>query len=230
MSERSRLMAPPVVMLHGALRSTLGLWPTRAYLARRGIAARAFGYHTRIHNLDRHVERLQAFLDRSYPPAVRQSRPLASIGFLTHSMGALVVRAYLHTVHGRALADRVSIAMLAPPNRGSQLAASWASAAGQRATLYRRVYGEAADLLLPQSVRNLPQPPVDARCLILVGGRGPGSRGYNAALSGDDDGVVATNEVGLPGVPVEFVGGVHSLMQWNPAALRRAAEFFCSAE
>ena len=59
---------------------------------------------------------------------------------------------------------------------------------------------------------------------MLAGGRGE-PRGYNPVLHGDDDGVVAVEEMSLPGIPLEFVGGVHGALQWTPSILERAAAF-----
>ncbi|MBC8068724.1 MAG: hypothetical protein IAG13_10355, partial [Deltaproteobacteria bacterium] len=94
--------ALPVVLLHGALRSSIGLAPTAAYLRRRGLRARAFDYPSRRGTLDDHAEALDGFvrgwLGESPPPA---------IGFLTHSMGGLVVRAYLGGVRRLGAEQRV---------------------------------------------------------------------------------------------------------------------------
>ncbi|HET6585101.1 MAG TPA: hypothetical protein VFG69_16705, partial [Nannocystaceae bacterium] len=106
----------PAVLLHGALRSSLGMWPTAAYLRRRGVDARAFGYTTRRGGLMDHARALDRFLVASFraPPRV--------LGFLTHSMGALVVRAWLGLPDADARGPSQRIVMLSPPNRGSSLA------------------------------------------------------------------------------------------------------------
>ncbi|MBC8072930.1 MAG: hypothetical protein IAG13_31700, partial [Deltaproteobacteria bacterium] len=54
--------------------------------------------------------------------------------------------------------------------------------------------------------------------------RGDG-RGWNPWLTGDDDGVVAVGEMGLPGVAPHVVGGVHAMLQWRVAVLERAVAF-----
>jgi hypothetical protein len=65
--------------------------------------------------------------------------------------------------------------------------------------------------------------------LVLAGGRGD-PRGYNPLLSGDDDGVVAVDEMRLPGVEPTVVGGIHGLLQWRPSVLERAAAFLLRGE
>jgi hypothetical protein len=202
----------PVVLVHGALRSRVGLVPTAFYLRRFGLRARAFGYPTRTGTLDDHGRRLESFV-RGWlgeePPPV--------LGFLTHSMGGLVVRAYLAAAERLGLEQR--IVMLSPPNNGAQLAVRHRDRAW-----FRALYGDAARELAPASVAALPALPASARVLVLAGARGDG-RGWHPHLDGDDDGVVAVGEMGLPGIEPIVVGGVHSWLQWRPAVLDRAGAF-----
>lgn len=209
-------MRLPVVLLHGALRSSWGLLPTAVLLRRHGLAVRGFDYPTRRGTLTQHAARLQEFI-RTWQPT-----PPPVLGFVTHSMGALVVRAYLAEHADPATRHRV--VMLSPPNQGSQLAAR-----NEAGVLFRWVYGDAARELVPARARALPSVPDNADVLVLAGGRGD-PRGYNPLLSGDDDGVVAVSEMGMPGVDPVVVGGVHAMMQWRPAVLTRAADFILAGQ
>lgn len=204
----------PVVLLHGALRSPIGMRPTARMLARHGLDARAFGYPTRRQSLEDHAAQLELEI-REW---LGERRP-SVIGLLTHSMGGLVARALLARPSISELAPRQRLVMLAPPNRGAVLAER-----NRDLALFRWVYGKAASELQPPRVAELPLPPESCETLILVGGTGDG-RGYNPAIDGDDDGVVASNEAALPGLEPEFVGGVHSTLQWRPDVLQKAAEF-----
>ncbi len=201
----------PVVVLHGALRSTVGLQPTARFLRARGLDARPFGYPTRRGGLIEHGRALDSFIrdwigDR--PPV---------IGFLTHSMGALVVRAYFEITGALGPAQRV--VMLSPPNQGSRLARINA-----RRRVFHWLYGDAATELVPERVAQLRPLPPSVALLVLAGGRGD-PRGYNPLLPGDDDGVVAHSEMVLGDVQPQLVGGVHALLQWRPQVLERAATF-----
>ncbi len=202
-------MTSPVVCIHGALRSRAGMWPTALYLRRKGLDARTFGYATRRGGLEDHARSLDAFIRDVWGDAEQ-------IGFVTHSMGGLVVRAWLaHCAPSTA----VRVAMLSPPNQGSALAR-----VNDRNPLFHLLYGDAAKVLREPGLPQLPPVPAGAEVLVLAGGRGD-PRGYNPALSGDDDGVVALEEMSLPGMPLEFVGGMHSVLQWTPSILDRAARF-----
>jgi pimeloyl-ACP methyl ester carboxylesterase len=204
----------PVVLVHGALRSRLGLVPTARWLERRGLHAWPFGYPTRRGNLHAHGDALARWLDGRLA-----GTRVPVLGFLTHSMGGLVVRAYLLR-HAGEHAERHRVVMLSPPNRGAELAEK-----NRKNPLMRWLYGDAAEELRPGRVQRLPGVPAGTDVLVLAGARGDG-RGYNRFISsGDDDGVVGVAEMGLPGVEPLVVGGLHAFLQWRPAVLEKAAAF-----
>ncbi len=204
-----------VVVIHGALRSRAGLWPTTLYLRRKGIDARSFGYDTRGATLSEHGVRLAAFVD-----AWQAKRPFDVLGILTHSMGGLVARAYLATPEAQRKTRRQRLVMLAPPNRGSYLASRFH---GFRP--FHWLYGVAAEELQPARVASLPPPPASTDVLILAGGRLTGEVDYLKQIPGNNDGVVALAETFLPGIEPLLVGGSHSLLQWRPSILDRAIRF-----
>ena len=207
-------MAIPVVLFHGALRSPIGMVPTARRLARHGLDARPFGYATRrlslADNAARLEQELRTWLGDRRPPV---------LGILTHSMGGLVARALLARPGVLELAPQQRLVMLAPPNRGAVLAVR-----NRDFWPFQWLYGRAAAELQPPRAAQLPPPPDSCATLILIGGTGDG-RGFNPVIDGDDDGVVASAEAGLPGLTPEFVGGVHSTLQWRTDVLDRAARF-----
>ncbi len=205
---------PPVVVIHGALRSQAGLWPIVWYLRRLGFDARAFGYPTRAQTLEQHGERLEGFVGDWL------GEPAPLLGILTHSMGGLVARAYLARAGAAAQSQRQRVVMLAPPNQGAALAEHM-----RDFRPFRWLYGAAADELQPSRAARLPAPPASAAVLVLAGGRRGSEVGYSRRIIGNNDGLVGVAETALPGVIPEFVGGVHSTLQWRPAVLRRAARF-----
>lgn len=206
--------AIPVVCIHGALRSAAGMWPTARYLRGQGLDARAFGYATRSATLEEHGLRLRAFLEQW----LGEAQPNV-LGFLTHSMGGLVVRAYLDQLESPPQPDTEQrVVMLSPPNQGSILARKQADN-----PMFRWLYGLAAEQLSAEELSVRPSPPTTAKVLVLAGGTG--DAGYNPLIEGDDDGVVALEEMALPGVDPVLVGGVHGLLQWRPSVLARAAAF-----
>lgn len=206
----------PVLLLHGALRGRLGLVPTMVYLQQHGFNAKPFGYATRRESLEKHADRLEAFVE----DWLGDQAPVPMLAILTHSMGGLVARTYLGRESSHRHAERVRLVMMAPPNQGAQLANQL-----QDWPVYRFVFGAAADELHPERVSKIPLPPDHCEVCILAGGRGVDA-GINPRLSGDDDGVVSFEETRLPGVEPILVGGVHSFLQWRPTVLHRAMSFF----
>ncbi len=215
----ARVTGMPVVVLHGALRSAVGLWPVVWYLRRHGLAARAFDYATRRDSLATHAERLEQFI------AGWLGGPVPVLGIVSHSMGGLVARAYLARPGAAQQSQHQRVVMLAPPNRGAALAASLRDVPG-----FRWLYGAAAEALLPDAAAKLATPPASARVLVLAGGRLHGDVGYSRWLAGNNDGLVCVEETALPGVTPELVGGPHSTLQWRPAVLRRAVKFLHDAD
>jgi pimeloyl-ACP methyl ester carboxylesterase len=205
----------PVVVIHGALRSRAGLWPVVRYLRRRGFEAEAFGYATRSDSLERHGERLEQFVETWL-----QGQAVPTLGILTHSMGGLVARAYLTRPGAARQASRQRVAMLAPPNQGAALAEKM-----RGFSPFRWIYGRAADELRPSRVATLAALPASVEALILAGGKLEGERGILPWIDGNNDGMVGLAETALPGVVPVLVGGSHSLLQWRPSVLARAAEF-----
>lgn len=204
----------PVALLHGALRRAWGMRPSARVLVREGFDARPLGYATRGNDLEGHAERLEQTL-RGW----LRGREVPMLGLLTHSMGGLVARALLARPSFQAWIPKQRLVMLAPPNRGAVLALHRADS-----PWFRGLYGRAAAELQPERVARLPPPPPSCATLILIGGTG-NERGYNPMIPGDNDGVVASAETGLDGIEPQFVGGVHSMLQWRPDVLARACAF-----
>lgn len=205
----------PVVVIHGALRSRAGLWPVVRYLRRAGFEAQAFGYATRSDSLERHGERLEQFVETWL-----KGQAVPTLGILTHSMGGLVARAYLARPGAARQASRRRLAMLAPPNQGAVLAAKM-----QGFAPFRWLYGRAAAELHPERAATLGPLPAGVEALILAGGKLKGERGMLPWIDGNNDGLVSLAETALPGIEPLLVGGSHSLLQWRPSVLARAAEF-----
>ena len=182
-----------------------------AWLNRRGIPARAYGFRSRKDSLETHGEGLADFVEGWLGSVPR-------LGIVTHSMGGLVARAYLGGPRG-CQAERVRMVQIAPPNQGSQLARAY-----RDDRLFKFVYRRAGEELDPDRVAKLGPLPPHVKTLILGSGRGR-EAGYNRRIQGDDDGLVALSETYLEGAQHEEVRGLHSLLQWRPSVLRRALDF-----
>lgn len=155
--------------------------------------------------------------------AHRGSRRLS---FVTHSMGALVLRRLLDPANaGRAdwpaWHDRHDLhraVLIFPPNRGAAKADAW-----HGRWWYNAVLGPAGQQLTSAAVQALPPPAVPFA--IIAGGRGDG-RGRSRFIPGDDDGTVGVAETRLPGaVWHRVVPASHTFGLGHPEVVAAAVDF-----
>ena len=178
-------MKPLVVLLHGLARGRGSMARLGAHLRREGFETWSHTYPSRRHAISYLASALtEQLVD------VAGERPLHAV---THSMGGVIVR-HLHDprLHWQR------IAMLAPPNNGSQLAAGLAGNA-----LFRWFYGPAAAELADAS--RWPDPP--APFAVIAGTRHRAFTNVTSWTLGrrfppgtHHDGTVAVDETKLPGM------------------------------
>lgn len=178
-------MKPLVVLLHGLARGHGSMAKLGRVLRAEGFETIARTYPSRRHSIPYLADQVAAWL-------VEQAgdRPLSAV---THSMGGVIVR-HLHDPRLRWQ----RIVMLAPPNRGSQLAAAMAGN-----PLFRWFYGPAGVELAHGA--DWPAPP--APFAVIAGTRGlafgnPTSwtAGRRFPLGCKHDGTVAVDETQLAGM------------------------------
>ncbi|KNC48322.1 uncharacterized protein AMSG_04553 [Thecamonas trahens ATCC 50062] len=124
-----------MVTVHGYLASTWNNYPLAVYLRTSDSSANvaAFGYDSRAGVLADHATALRRFVDTALNCTSRCGGPEPPLGFVTHSMGGLVLAAALADVaalppdrrsRGDTLLASAPTVMIAPPLRGSLWAAS----------------------------------------------------------------------------------------------------------
>jgi pimeloyl-ACP methyl ester carboxylesterase len=205
-----------VVLLHGLGRSSFSMQSLAAKLE-------AAGYLT--HNIDYPSTNLEAdelggMLGERLDACCRDA---ARLHFVTHSMGGIVVRAYLAEHRPENLGR---VVMLAPPNRGSE----WVDFLGDVA-VFRWVMGPTAaqlgtdDASLPN---RLPKPDYPLGIIAGTGVVNPVGAGI---IPGDDDGTVSVERTRLDGM-TDFVtvDASHSFIMYSDDVAREVIAFLTTGQ
>ncbi|MDX2093656.1 MAG: alpha/beta fold hydrolase [Kofleriaceae bacterium] len=199
-------MKPLVVLLHGLARGHGSMSRLGSYLRTEGFETAARTYPSRRHSISYLAGELTEWIVEH-----ARGRPVHAV---THSMGGVIVR---HLHDPRIRWER--IVMLAPPNRGSQLAAGL-----MRNPVFRWFYGPAGVELADGS--HWPAPP--APFGVIAGTR---SRAFTNVTSWTigrrfssgtaNDGTVAVDETKLDGMSAfAEVDATHTWIMNDPRAQR----------
>jgi len=202
---------PLVVLLHGLGRSH-SVWDSMAAALReQNYQVAALAYPSTRRSIAEHAAQLDDLLDDLEGPR--------EVSFVTHSLGALVVRSSLagNPDWSRDLRPQ-RVVMIAPPSQGSSLARSLADFLP-----FAMIAGPAARELATDTLRTLPAPPCPFG--ILAAGRGA-EDGYNPWLPGDDDGIVSIEETRLAGAADHLVvHGLHTFIMNDPQTISATLQF-----
>lgn len=208
--------APPnasrkvVLLVHGIARgpATFGDMPAR--LRAQGYETFAISYPSTRNSIEAHAAQLRQL--------IRSLQHVGEVHFVTHSMGALVVRQLLSDKSWQTAVKPARLVMIAPPNQGSVIAGMLHHTAA-----FKSVYGPAGQQLTPQQAHTLAVP--DIPFAIIAGGKSDGF-GYNRVLDGDNDGTVRVVETRLPGAHgFAVLPGLHANIAKSAQAVALVARF-----
>lgn len=194
-----------VLLLHGIFRSKDSFGPMTRRLEAEGYEAHGVNYPSTRQSLEDHADQVERLLERS--------QGIATVSFVTHSMGGIVARVLL----AREAPWRRRIAvnrllMIATPNRGAEMALHLDNVGALRAFA-----GPSIHQLRPDLADRIPLPTVPFG--LVAGARGDG-RGYNPLLPGDDDMTVTVDSVMLDGAEDTLVlNAVHTFIMVHPEVI-----------
>lgn len=217
---RKKRKLPPmtgkaVLLLHGIIRSSKSMSKLCRPFEERGYHVFSFDYPST--QID--IPEAAAYLNR----AIESLEGIEEINFIVHSMGGLVVRAYL-TKHRDPRIERM--VMMGVPNLGADMANRVRDLG-----LYRAIFGPAGQQLVKDAegfIACLPTP--DFEFAIIAGARGT-LNGYNPLIPGDDDGTVSVASTRLPGA-ADFitVPALHSFIMRDERAVEFAVRFITEGQ
>lgn len=204
---------PPVVLLHGLLRSSASMVRLAESLEEAGFRVCNVGYPSRHH-------RIEVLAVDYVAPAIRRCFPgeTAPVDFVTHSMGGIVVR---QLASAGALPAFGRVVMLAPPNHGSELVDEFG-----HWWIFRRINGPAGNELGTggDSVP-LRLGPAPFEAGILTGDRTTNPL-MSAFLPDRDDGKVTVASAQLDGMKDFLViPATHTFIMRNALAIAQTIHF-----
>lgn len=200
-----------VLLVHGLGRSHLSMRRLERTLKEAGYQAKTVSYASTRRSVASNADDLAELLENL--------EGVHHVSFVTHSLGALVVRDMLARADApwRKRIAPFALVMTAPPSCGSRMADIL-----QYAPPINLILGRGLLDARTAAVAALPTPDIP----FAIVAAGSGKRGWNPLLEGDDDGIVSVEETKLEGAAAWMrLDSVHSFIMNHPETAVAATRF-----
>ncbi len=202
-----------IYLIHGFGGNGLELEKIRKTIERKGYLNEVYTYHSLTTDIDLVGEHLfEKISNESYD----------SISFVTHSMGALVVRSLYEHIDTTAVFPLIHrIVMIAPPNNGSPVADFFA-----QFSFVKYIVGPNINNLTTHPVTGAVKYPLPTSEVGLIAGSYAGKKGFNIFIKGDNDGVLIPEDTKM-GIEkdVAFVKSWHTGLLFNKKVIKLVMTF-----
>lgn len=178
-------MNEKVILIHGLVR-------TPRSMKKLAMALQNVGYTVENCHYKSTQFRITETAEKTISQALHKLDKTGKVHFITHSLGGILLRDYLHR---HRIPNLGRVVMLSPPNQGSQVA-EWL----RPFSLFRKVFGPAG-MQLGTGAASLPRQlgPANFDLGIIAGTKGLNPL-FSPFLSGPDDGTLSVEETKLEGM------------------------------
>jgi len=204
-----------VILIHGLIRSSRSFAVMADQLEAEGATVVRFDYPSTRSTIPAAANCLAQ--------VIQSLDGIETIDLVVHSMGGIVLRAYLRDHVDSRIRRAV---LLGVPNHGAKIADKL-----RNNPLYRVIYGPAGQQLTSDEeglIAELPIP--DCEFGVIAGGRG-GMKGYNPLLAGDNDSTVTVRSARLVGA-TDFllVPVIHSFLMTDRRCVTAVENFLSTGQ
>lgn len=206
--------ADQVVLLHGIARGAESMQKIEAAFEKEGYTVLNLNYPSTAAPLEELREYIHPFIEK-----INIQKDGGQLHFVTHSMGGLVVRAYLQKY---APSNLGRVVMLAPPNQGSEVADFLVRYANP---VFKFFYGPAGQQLTTNFNRESLLGPIFYPVGVIMGNRSfdPLS---SWVIPGEDDGKVAVEKSKVGGMQAhKIIPTSHVFIMKNDDVIKNSIAF-----
>ena len=200
-----------VILLHGLARTSDSMAKLEKRLNEEEFHVVNLGYPSR-------EGTIEVLAKRAIDPALRQCAEEKEVSFVTHSLGGILVRQYLHQ---QKIPNLYRVVMLSPPNQGSEVVDKMSGVPG-----FNFMNGKAG-MQLGTGIDSVPNLLGEAKFDVgIIAGKSSVNLILSYLIPGEDDGKVSVENTKLKGMNDHIVMPVtHTFMMSNKKVIAQTIHY-----